>query len=430
MLEEKRQSQPEEYLRAFLIKAVKSDRKLPIIVFDNADQFPPNSQDAIFQLANAISATATVLNIVPITDRTVWRLSNTGALQSYAARSFYLPVPEAKKILSKRIEYIKKKLADSPDLAKQYFSSKGFRVKLENIDQFAAAVQRIFVDNDFVSGLIGRLANFDIRRMLVVAERIFMSPEIRIDEVLRGSFGVAPGRSEMLRIHRALIKGEYDRYSYKENSFVYNLFWTDPSWPSSPLLAFYILWTLRARMAKARADSVDSRHWNAGDLASFFEPTGVHPDQTVVVLQRLIDRSLVETLDPGATAISLTTRIAITECGVAHIDLVMTSEVYLEQMALATGLNQRSVFNQVRSEKNSASPQSFRNLRQIFAHYLIDLDGSRLKIPTAREYAGVEEARRLVRGLAAPGTQPNPPKTSGRSAPAESIGGTIRRRTP
>jgi energy-coupling factor transporter ATP-binding protein EcfA2 len=165
-LAEMREAEPERYVQALLHKAVKSDKRLPIIIFDNADQFPPHTQDAIFQLANALSLAAVNLSIVPITDRTVWRLSKTGALQSYLAKSYYLPVPEAKQILQKRIDYVKLKLNDDPELAKSYFSSKGFRVKLDNIDKFAQAVERIFVSNDFVSGLIGRLANFDIRRML------------------------------------------------------------------------------------------------------------------------------------------------------------------------------------------------------------------------------------------------------------------------
>jgi len=70
------------------------------------------------------------------------------------------------------------------------------------------------VSNDFVSGLIG-LSNFDVR-MLQVAQRVFLSPEIKIDDVLRGSFGAAPGRGELLRIHRAIIKGEYGQVSDRE----------------------------------------------------------------------------------------------------------------------------------------------------------------------------------------------------------------------
>jgi hypothetical protein len=55
----------------------------------------------VYQLAHSYESAAVVFNVVPITDRTVWRLSKDGALQSYTSRSFYLPVPEAKEIIAR-----------------------------------------------------------------------------------------------------------------------------------------------------------------------------------------------------------------------------------------------------------------------------------------------------------------------------------------
>lgn len=429
-LERMRSEQPEKYTLAFLRRAVANDKRLPVIIFDNADQFPPAAQDSLFQLAHSFTVSATVLNIVPITDRTVWRLSKNGALQSYPARSFYLPVPEAKKILQKRIDYIYTKLNSDPKIARSYFSSKGFRVKLENLDQFAQAVERIFVQNDFVSGLIGRLANFDIRRMLLVAERIFLSPETRIDEVLKGAFGFNPGKPELLRIHRALIKGEYDRYSYRENEFVYNLFWTDRAWPASPALAFHILWVLKARLAQARVDSVDTRHWTSNEICQFFEPTGTHPDQTLVIIRRLVERGLIEPLDPSVETVASGSRLAITDNGQAHLDLVRTSDVYMEQMAMATGLNSLMVHDQIKEERTKASGSSFMRIREIFAQYIYDLDVQRVRLPKAKEYAGLMEARSIIQGLISPMHSVKSPtwEPSGRAAPAKSIGSLVPRK--
>ncbi len=432
-LERMREAEPEKYLRAFLERAVHGEKRLPCIVFDNADQFSPKVQDAIFQLANSFAVSSAVLNIVPITDRTVWRLSKAGALQSYSAKSFYLPVPEAKQILQRRIEYVKGKLNNDPDLAKKYFSSRGFRITLDNIDRFAQAVERIFVENDFVSGLIGRLANFDIRRMLLIAQRIFLSPEIRIDEVLKGAFGFRSGPSELLRIHRAIIKGEYDRYSSAENEYVYNLFWTDAVNPASPLLAYYILWTLRQRMKAARAESIDSRHWTVGELAQFFEAAGSSPDQTIRIIQRLRDRVLIETLDPNVLTVSLGDRIAITEAGIAHIDLALTSSVYLEQMAMATGLNSRKTFQEIRDLRDQAKSTSFESMRRLFVDYLIELDSLRISLPATKEYEPTREARKYFRGrgnVVAAGVTPATTNNGAqRSAPAPSVGKAFYRRT-
>jgi energy-coupling factor transporter ATP-binding protein EcfA2 len=429
-LERFREAEPEKYVQAFLERSVVSDKKLPIVIFDNADNYPSELQDAVFQLAHAIGQSATVLNIVPITDRTVWRLSKSGALQSYNAQSFYLPVPEAKQVLRKRIDFVKRRLNEDPDLAKSYFSAKGFRVTLDNIDRFAEAVERLFVDNDFVSGLIGRLANFDIRRMLRIAERIFMSPETRIDEVVKGSFGFQPGQAETLRIHRALIKGEYDRYVESENTYILNLFWTDRISPASPLLAYYLLWTLRQRLSLARADSVDSRHWTAGELARFFEAAGVSMEQTMVVLQRLRDRALIEPHDPNILSVGSGDRVAITEAGVAHIELCLNSAVYLEQMALATGINDKAVFNNLRIERDKANSASFENIRRSFVDYVVALDTVRLTLPQVTEYEALRDAKKTFRGKGtlSMGASRQAAAQPPRSAPAVSIGSVFPRR--
>jgi len=57
-------------------------------------------------------------------------LSKDGALQSYSSRSFYLPVPEAKEIISRRVDFLRAKVKAPADAAKAYFSRRGFQVQL------------------------------------------------------------------------------------------------------------------------------------------------------------------------------------------------------------------------------------------------------------------------------------------------------------
>ena len=274
-MEERREKHPDEYVRNLLDWASRGHQKLPCLIFDNTDQFPPEIQDAVYQMAHAYESAAPVFNVVPITDRTVWRLSKAGALQSYSARSFYLPVPDAKEIISRRVDFLKLKVKAEPKAAKAYFSKRGFQVEVNDLAMLAEAVGKVFVDNDYVSGLIGRLGNFDIRRMLKLAERIFLSPELRIDDIIKSKFGGPSVTTDRFRTHRALIKGEYDRFSETENEFISNLFYTNLNRPESPLLAFYILWLLRQRLISVRDDNVEMRHWLAAELCQLFEGCGV-----------------------------------------------------------------------------------------------------------------------------------------------------------
>lgn len=430
-METRREQQPDEYVRLLLNWASRGQGKLPCLVFDNTDQFPVEIQDAVYQLAHSLESAAPVFNIVPITDRTVWQLSKAGALQSYSAKSFYLPVPEAKEIISRRVRFLKGKLGSERAAAKAYFSKKGFQIEVNDLQMLAEAVEKVFVENDYVSGVIGRLGNFDIRRMLKLAERIFLSPEIRIDDIIRSKFGGPPVTSDKFRTHRALIKGEYDRFSEVENEFVSNLFQTNPQKPESPLLAFYVLWVLRQRWNSNRTDSIEAAHWQVSELCDFFEHCGVAEELVLQAVRRLYDRRLIEALDPNLKQVELSDKVTIKESGIAHLDLVRSSTVYIEQMALTTGIGELAVRDEMR-ERVKRRGTGFIEMRDIFLRYVLKVDAARLPIPQTPAYEQLTQARRVIKELFAqdrPASRVEAGRTSGslgrptRPAPAGHRGG-------
>jgi hypothetical protein len=67
--------------------------------------------------------------------------------------------------------------------------------------------------------------------------RVFLSPELKIDDIIRSKFGGEDVTADRFRTQRALIRGEYDRFSETENEFISNLFKTNPRRPEPPLLA-------------------------------------------------------------------------------------------------------------------------------------------------------------------------------------------------
>nr|WP_250808848.1 ATP-binding protein [Neorhizobium tomejilense] len=414
LIETRRESQPDEYVRLLLHRAAKGHGLLPCLVFDNTDQFPLEIQDKVYQLAHSLESAAPVFNIVPITDRSVWRLSKAGALQSYTSRSFYLPVPDAKLIISRRVSFIKKKLEGEKPATEAYFSKRGFRVQINDIRVMADTVEKIFVDNDYVTGLIGRLGNFDIRRMLKLAERIFVSPELKVDDIIRSSFGGPSVTADRLRTHRALIKGEYDRLSEIENDFVTNVFVTEQTKPGSPLLPFYCLWVLRQKLNASKAGESDDRHWLADDLCAYFDQCGVPEDITLRTLRRLYKRGLIETLDPNAEDVELSDRVAIKESGMAHLEMVLTSSVYLEQTALVTGLSDQPVRDELKKLTIQPNAQKFVELRDVFIRYLLKTDAARLEIPSGPTFASLQEARRTIKGRI--GEERHQPRRTSRDA--------------
>ena len=397
-IERRRENEPEEYVRLLLDWASRGHQRLPCLVFDNTDQFSAKIQDNVYQMAHSYESAASVFNVVPITDRTVWRLSKAGALQSYSARSFYLPVPDAKEIISRRVDFLKSKVQAEPVAAKSYFSKRGFQVEVNDLAILADAVGKVFVENDYVSGFIGRLGNFDIRRMLKIAERIFLSPELKIDEIIKSKFGGADVSTDRNRTHRALIRGEYDRFNEEENEYISNLFRTSPDRPGPPLLSYYILWLLRQRRNSVGRgdDSIESQQWPVEGLCQLFEGCGVPEDVVVDAVNRLYGRRLVEALDPNVEEVTIVDKVSIKESGVAHLELILSSEIYIEQMALTTGLNEMFARDEIRVSRKAGR---FGQLRDAFLRYVVKIDSGRLGLPPNRAYSQIESARSQISSL-------------------------------
>ena len=82
-IERRREERPHEYIERLLAHVVSLRRKLPCIIFDNADHFTIEFQERVFQYARSLYEKQICLVIMPITDRTSWHLSREGALRSF-----------------------------------------------------------------------------------------------------------------------------------------------------------------------------------------------------------------------------------------------------------------------------------------------------------------------------------------------------------
>jgi hypothetical protein len=236
--------------------------------------------------------------------------------------------------------------------------------------------------------------------MLKIAERIFLSPELKIDDIIKSKFGGEDITADRFRTHRALIKGEYDRFSERENEYISNLFQTNAQRPGPPLLGYYILWILRQKLNSARNDqddNVENRHWLVADLCQLFEGCGVAEDFVMSSLNRLYDMRLIEALDPNSKHLSIADKVAIKDSGLAHLELILTSTVYVEQMALVTGLNELFARDEIR--KNQQRGQ-FQEVREAFLRYILKIDAGRLTVPSNQLYAQIGKGRAQIEVLA------------------------------
>lgn len=382
-------NQPQDYVKKLLKSSISSRKLMPCIVFDNTDHFPQSFQESVFQFAQSIYRECFSFIICPITDRTVWQLSKSGPLQSYDHRDFYLPVPSTKEVLTKRVEFIKLKAQEDPEISKEYFTKKGIRLSIPDVTAFALSVEDIFINEDYVGRMVGWLANFDIRRGLQIAQRIITSPILDISELVKAYAIGQRFRPQRLSIKKALLLGDYNHFYQQDSSFVVNLFEVGSNAVTSPLLRLSILRLL----IDVYSETLESEkvYRSVEDILNYFEPTTVSRIIVKENLKTLLNYRLIEPYDPTDTSIYESQRVKITHCGRIHYEFVTDDREggYMSEMALMTPVISQEYILKIRDlliKNEKLSGQDWRKIIKWFVEYCLDQDNIYISLPRISSY--------------------------------------------
>lgn len=391
---DRRRDKPYAYLTSVLKRAVRQRSVVPCVIFDNADNFPAHFQDAVFQYAYSLfRAVSLSVVVVPITDRTIWRLSKAGALQSYSAKTLYLPVPSTKSVLEKRILFIKRKLDEGVDKSRQYFTSRGLRVTMENMPAFAACVEEAFIRTDYIARRIGALTNYDLRRGLELSQKIITAPILKVDELVSAYFAKQDIRIQEKRIVQALLYGDYNKFKQEAHEYVLNLFALEAGCLNSPLLRLSIL---RLLIDKENAASDDlGAYITFEEIDHYFENMGAATRAVHAGVEEMVKYRLIEPYEPTVEEITPTTRLAVTPSGHMHFEMCINYAVYLEQMALTTPIRSEAKIRSMREATgHKMGVAEWVVVKQEFVEYCLSEDTQLLSCPSHPDYTSQIQLRR------------------------------------
>lgn len=386
-----------KYLSALLWHAVGGRQMMPCLVFDNADHYSKEFQEAVFQYAQSLFREIKPCFVIcPVTDRTIWQLSKSGPFQSYQYKAFYLPTPVTKEILQKRLTFLQEKINvafENPQ--EQYFLSKGIRVSVQDINAFAACIETIFVETDYISRLIGSLCNHDIRRTLELTRRTLTSPHIAIDDLVRTYLSQSSRiRIPPYKVKKAIFLADYNYFSQTENSFVLNVYTIEPEQVSTPLARLSILQALKQK--SSHTDDSEAKYIDAFSLSSFLEPIGLSKKTTMAHLEQLFKYRLVEAYDPTSDELNESTRMRITPSGLMHIELGIDDAAYFEYVGLSTPMRMGERYSTMRSIiTGKFYYDAWVDLKKHFLSYLLEQD--EIFCPSAEKLGGQEIVRATLR---------------------------------
>lgn len=392
-IENRREERPHEYIQRLIAQVVKSRKKVPCIVFDNADHFTIEFQERVFQYARSIYESELCLVIMPITDRTSWHLSREGALRSFESESLFLPTPSPQVVLKKRIEYLDIKLSEERRLpGRGYFLGRGISLSIDDLTNFTAALQTIFLKTGETSNWIGNFANRDIRQCLDIAKFLVTSPHLEVHELLKTYLADSSLFLPSYKVKRALVKGQYDIYVDELHTFVRNVYSLDEDLETSPLLGLRILRLLR----DAQKSDEENPFVTVEQILDYFRAMLIDPSVTSVWLSRLLESGLCMSYDPTVTNVDHAGSLQISPAGLQHLRWGTGDADYSRMMLEVTPIRDSSTYENLSMLRRRPLGEVWLKELRTFIDYLILEDHKFCHIPQHDAY---DNQSRLVVGL-------------------------------
>jgi AAA domain len=381
-VEKIREDRPHDYMKRLVRHIARSRKKVPCLVFDNADHFTIEFQERIFQYARSIYESEICLVIMPITDRTSWQLSREGALRSFESESLFLPTPQPSTVLQKRISFFEEKLLDErKESGRGYFFSRGISLSVENLTSFGAVLQSVFLNTGDTALWIGNLANRDIRKCLEIAKNLVTSAHIEVHELMKAYISSSSMEVKQWKIRRALIKGGYDIYPEGVNSFVHNVYALDNDSDSTPLLGLRILKLLRDAQ-----DSGDEKSVTVDQITDYFRAMQIDSSITYAWLNRMLEKGLCLNYDPTVISVFEASRIEISPSGLQHLLWGLRESNYIQAMMEVTPLMDLAVFDQLSGLSKQPRSTVWKAEIESFINYLITEDSKYCSVPDHQAY--------------------------------------------
>ncbi len=393
-----RKDNPNLYIQRLVRNIVKSRKKVPCIVFDNADHFSIEFQENVFQYARSIYENEICLIITPITDKTSWQLTRQGALQSFHSEILYLPVPSPKRVIQKRIEYIEEKISEAKERESgSYFFSRGIKLNIKDLKTFITCLQKVFLETGNVALWLGNLSNYDIRRCLDLARDVMTSPYLKVSElykayILKTSLGI-PEHT----IKKAIIRGKYDIYPIGQHSFVQNIYALNTEITTTPLLGLRILQLLKDVQFKDIQGT--QTYINIDQIYDYFSAMSIEHRVVSFWLDAMLKSGLCLSYDPTIKDISEAKKIEISPSGVQHLMWGLHDTTYMMSMLCVTPLLEQDTFSALEKLfKGSSLKDSWEKISTLFIDYLLREDALYCNVPEHEAYNGQKKLLKKLKG--------------------------------
>jgi hypothetical protein len=173
----------DQHLIKMLRVIARQTGRRPFLVFDNADQFSEDTQDQVFRLAQKFAKDLGCASVISLREESYWKNKDHGTLSAFHALSYHVQPPRLKPVISKRLKFAVKLLAESE---KDFMDSDEKIVTAQELlGIFEILSQTLLAEDNRYLELLEHLSPFEVRRPLEFLSRFLVSGHTNMDSLLR-----------------------------------------------------------------------------------------------------------------------------------------------------------------------------------------------------------------------------------------------------
>lgn len=336
------ESKVEEHFIKLLSTSIKRLDKRVFLVFDNADQLSPSTQNNIFLAAEKLAERIGCYALISMREESYWKNRDAGPLSAFHTTAYHVQPAIFKQVLAKRFQY-----------AKSLIKSGGIS---EEIEQNISTDELLAVFDRLVQTLLGedeRCINFieataarDSRRALETIAAFLISGHTNIDAILRDVRRKDP-TGLLVPFHEflnAVVLRDHEVYT-EDACDVFNLFAVTGTSDASNFNRIAILG--RLLISKNTKSNVGTGYVAIEDVVNDCHSVGILPETTHIILSFLVARRAIETETTIKDEIKTSNYVRITTAGEYYVNKLGLMFGYLDLIVFQTPIKGKRNFDRI-----------------------------------------------------------------------------------
>jgi predicted type IV restriction endonuclease/energy-coupling factor transporter ATP-binding protein EcfA2 len=373
-----------EHLQRLLKIAAKRFERSVFLVFDNADQLNPNTQNDIFLISEKLSTNISCYALLSMREESYWKTRDSGPLNAFHTTAYNVQPASFEQVLSKRFKYTRSLLQNKIYTDELLNISGGYDINQDELIRVFDRLVKTLLgkDNRYIE-YIESMSARDTRRALDTVAAFMISGHTNLAAILKDERKVTAEGFDVPyhEFLNAIILRDHESYS-ESYCDVLNIFNTSGGADISNFNRIIVL--SRILHCKNNKTNVGTGYISIEDLVNDCNSIGILTDTSLSIIRTFNSRRLIET-ETSIKDETLTSKyVRITSSGAFYLEKLVMLFGYLEIVLFETPIGNDIYFKKMQriyGELNKITSKTPENrysrvkkrleLTEIFLDYLL-----------------------------------------------------------